>query len=432
VHQNEEQAKPVAFAATAFAFITVMAGTTLPSPLFGLYEQTLHLSPLTVTVLYASYAFGVVLSLLAAVPLAARLGRRATISGALVLCLVSDAAFIASGSAALMLGARVLSGLAAGAMTGTATEALIGFGGPARRARSAALAIVVNMTGLACGTALAGAVADLGYYPLKAPFVVDAGLVAAAAVGLLALPADPTHPRDAHARSLWPYPRAVAPLRHTFARAAVVGGLGFAANGLIPTVAAVFLERFLDIDSHFAAGALISLVFLATAGGQLLTRRAAAHDLLPAAIVGLAAGLAVFAVAIAAENLALFILAATLIGLSTGTAIGAGIAELAERADTTTRHAVITAYFVVLYLLLAVPIIAFGIVLNHATMAATSTAFSALGVVVLLGLLIGPRLRRADRRALPAVATTATATTQAATPADATAAPAGEARVTTT
>jgi MFS family permease len=420
----------VAFAATAFAFITVMAGTTLPSPLFGLYEQTLHLSPLMVTVLYASYAFGVVLSLLAAVPLAARLGRRATISGALVLCLVSDAAFIASGSAALMLGARVLSGLAAGAMTGTATEALIAFGGQARRARSAALAIVANMTGLAFGTALAGAVADLGYFPLKAPFVVDAGLVVAAAFGLLALPADSTHPQGTHARSLWPYPQAVAPVRDTFARAAVVGGLGFAANGLIPTVAAVFLERFLGIDSHFAAGALISLVFLATAAGQLLTRRATGHDLLPAAIAGLAAGLVVFAAAIAVENLALFILAATLIGVSTGTAIGTGIAELAERAEATTRHAVITAYFVVLYLLLAIPIIAFGIVLNHTTMATTSTAFSALGVVVLLSLFIGPKLPRARRHALPTAATTPA--TQTASPADTATASAGESRITTT
>jgi MFS family permease len=393
VHRNDDPARPVAFAATGLAFITVMAGTTLPSPLFGLYEQTLHLSPLTVTVLYASYAFGVVLALLAAVPLAARLGRRATITGALLLCLVSDAAFIASGNAAFMLGARVLSGLAAGAITGTATEALITFGGGARRARSAALAVVMNMSGLALGTALAGGIADLGYYPLKAPFVVDAGLVVVAAAGLLAVPADPAHPHSTPSRSLWPYPQAVAPLRHTFTRAAVLGGLGFAANGLIPTVAAVFLERFLGIGSHFAAGLLISLVFLATAAGQLVARarRAAASDLESAAAAGLAAGLAVFALAIGVENLELFILAAVVIGLSTGTAIGSGITELAERAETATRPAVITAYFVVLYLLLAVPIIAFGLVLNHATLDATSTAFSALGVVVLVGLLLRRR-----------------------------------------
>jgi predicted MFS family arabinose efflux permease len=387
----------MAFAATGLAFITVMAGTTLPSPLFGLYEQTLHLSPLTVTVLYASYAFGVVLALLAAVPLSARLGRRATIIAALALCLISDAAFIASSDAAFMLGARVLSGLAAGAITGTATDALIAFGGSARRAHSAALAVVTNMSGLALGAALAGGIADLGYYPLKAPFVVDAGLVAVAAAGLLALPADPAHPQGAPSRSFWPYPRAVAPLRQTFARAAVLGGLGFAANGLIPTVAAVFLERFLGIDSHFAAGVLISLVFLATAAGQLVARarRNSARDLQSAATAGLAAGLAIFALAIGVENLAVFILATAVIGISTGTAIGSGISELAELAEPATRGAVITAYFVVLYLLLAVPIIAFGLVLNHATLDATSTAFSALGVVALVSLLLRRRARTA-------------------------------------
>src|SRR5438034_10922923 len=52
------------FWAVALAFFTVTAFSTAPSSLYGLYEQQLHLSSITITVVYAVYALGTVASLL--------------------------------------------------------------------------------------------------------------------------------------------------------------------------------------------------------------------------------------------------------------------------------------------------------------------------------------------------------------------------------
>ena len=51
------------FWAVAFSFLAVAAFSTAPSSLYGLYEEQEHLSSLTITIVYAVYALGIVVSL---------------------------------------------------------------------------------------------------------------------------------------------------------------------------------------------------------------------------------------------------------------------------------------------------------------------------------------------------------------------------------
>ena len=59
------------------------AFSTLPSPLYGLYAERDHLSPLTITLVYAAYAAGVVVSLIFAGHLSDKMGRRQVIVSSL-------------------------------------------------------------------------------------------------------------------------------------------------------------------------------------------------------------------------------------------------------------------------------------------------------------------------------------------------------------
>lgn len=47
-----------------YAFAVAMLGTTLPTPLYELYRQRFGFSELTITVIFASYATGVIAALL--------------------------------------------------------------------------------------------------------------------------------------------------------------------------------------------------------------------------------------------------------------------------------------------------------------------------------------------------------------------------------
>src|SRR3984957_20287236 len=65
-----------AFRVVTFAFLTVMASATLPSPLYGLYRIRDELSAFTITIVYAIYAAGTIAALLAGRFVAVRVGRR--------------------------------------------------------------------------------------------------------------------------------------------------------------------------------------------------------------------------------------------------------------------------------------------------------------------------------------------------------------------
>src|SRR4051812_49920677 len=83
-----------AFTAVAVAFATVMAFTTVPTPLWSLYAQRDRFSSLTVTIVFAVYALAVAASLFLAGHLSDWHGRRRVLMPALALELLAGVVFL--------------------------------------------------------------------------------------------------------------------------------------------------------------------------------------------------------------------------------------------------------------------------------------------------------------------------------------------------
>ena len=107
-----------AFAALTFAFLVVMTGVTLPTPMYGFYQDDFGFSLSTVTVIYAVYAGGVLAALLLFGRWSDVLGRRSVLLAGLVATILSDIAFLAADATWALMLARVLSGLSAGIFVG--------------------------------------------------------------------------------------------------------------------------------------------------------------------------------------------------------------------------------------------------------------------------------------------------------------------------
>lgn len=103
------------------AFLTTMAFSTLPTPLYALYQQRDGFSTFTVTVVFAAYAFGVMASLYLAGHLSDRLGRRRVALAAVLLELLSAGVFLLWPEVPGLIIARFVSGLGVGVITATAT-----------------------------------------------------------------------------------------------------------------------------------------------------------------------------------------------------------------------------------------------------------------------------------------------------------------------
>src|SRR5579859_7100589 len=116
--------RPVAFWLIAYAFAVTMLGTTLPTPLYVIFQGQWHFSTSLITLIFASYAVAVLTALLLAGRSSDQVGRRPVLAAAICLSIVSAVTFILAPNVGWLFVGRVLSGLSAGLMTGTATAAL--------------------------------------------------------------------------------------------------------------------------------------------------------------------------------------------------------------------------------------------------------------------------------------------------------------------
>jgi len=101
-----------------------MLGTTLPTPLYDIYQAQWHFSAAIVTVTFAVYAAGVLLSLLLTGRASDQAVRKLVLAAALGCSALSTVVFILAPNVGVLMAGRILSGVSAGLMTGTATATL--------------------------------------------------------------------------------------------------------------------------------------------------------------------------------------------------------------------------------------------------------------------------------------------------------------------
>jgi MFS family permease len=363
-----------------------MLGTTLPTPLYGLLRARFGFSELMITVIFATYAAGVIVALVFAGRLSDQIGRRRVLLPGLGLSALSAACFLLAHGLPLLLAGRLLSGLSAGIFTGTATATLVDLAPEERRSQATLLGTVANMGGLGCGPLLAGALAQWAGAPLRLSFWVDLALVAVAAIGVWALP----ETVEASGRpQLTPQPlRVPGPVRAVFVRAALAGFAGFAVLGLFTAVSPAFLAGPLGVTSQLAIGAAVFAVFAASTLGQLALERVGELPALPVGCALLIGGMVLLGAGVAAGSLPLFLAGGLVAGVGQGLSFRAAVTGLNRSSPDDERASVASSFFVVAYVAISVPVIGEGLLAQGAGLKTAGVVFAgavaALAAVVLM------------------------------------------------
>ena len=374
-----------AFAGTAYAFAAVMLGTTLPTPLYGIYQQEFGFSELMITVIFATYAVGVIGALLLFGRLSDQIGRRRALLPGLAFSALSAVVFLlAQGLVPLLVG-RMLSGLSAGIFTGTATAALVDLAGPKERGLATLVATMVNMGGLACGPLLAGLLAQFAVAPLRLPFWADLALLVPAALFIWTLPDTAPAAPDVRFRPQ----RLHVPVeaRATFVRAALAGFAGFAVLGLFTAVAPGFLGQILGIQNHAVVGLVVFGVFAASLVGQTALQRIFGGAALPAGCVVLIGGMLLVGLGLAASSFAALIAGGIIAGLGQGLSFRAGLAAVNEASPAEHRGEVASSFFVVAYVAISIPVVGVGLLADVAGLRTAGLVFVAVVVALALAVL---------------------------------------------
>ncbi|MFJ5519340.1 MFS transporter [Streptomyces griseoluteus] len=381
----------------AGVFAVGMMGTTLPTPLYGLYRERIGFSELVVTVVFAVYAVGVIVALLLAGGASDVLGRRPVLVVALVLSALSAVCFLLEGGLPLLFLGRVLSGFSAGLFSGTGTAAVLDLAPPGRRGRAALAATAANMGGLGLGPLVSGLLAEYAPRPLTLPFLVHLALLAAALVVTLLL-AETVH-HEGGRPPLRPQGMRVPPeVRGVFGPCALAAFAGFALLGLFTAVAPAFLTETLGEHNLAVTGAVVFSVFCASTGGQLLMGRIGARAALPWGCAVLAAGLVLVGTSLWVESLPLLLVGALTGGAGQGMAFRAGLTAVGAAAPEEHRGATISAFFVVAYLGISLPVVGVGALTTGLGVRAAGMVFTACAIVLVVA--VGVRVRARPPRTL--------------------------------
>src|SRR3954454_2496126 len=190
--------------AIAYALAGAIIGLALfasgtPSPIYGIYRELWGFSPLVLTLVYATYAFGVLGALLLAGRISDDVGRRPVLLAALGTLMASTVLFMVADSVAWLFVARAVQGVATGLALGAASAALLDLH-PRRDPAGVGLTNgVVSAGGMGLGVLVSAALVGLAPAPRVLPYVALLVLFAIVFAGALAMP-EPVRRTAGHAR----------------------------------------------------------------------------------------------------------------------------------------------------------------------------------------------------------------------------------------
>jgi MFS family permease len=341
------------------------------------------------SLIYATYAIGVLVALLLVGSLSDQLGRRPVLAWSLLGLLVSALIFSTATSVAWLFAARAVQGLATGGALGAAGAALIDLH-PTSNTRTAALVNgVVALAGLGVGALLSSALVQYLPAPKVLPFLVVAAMIAMLLALVAAMP-EPVSRRD----RLVIRPQRPALPRETrgpFALAAlgVIGSWSIAGVYLAlgPALAGHLLHTHNELAGGAAAAALMGSGALAQVTGRNLSNR----TLTVAGSLLVALGMALTATAVAVGSAPFFLAASAFGGIGFGLAFMGALRHLSAAIPADRRAEVMSAFYVVGYLSLALPAVAAGVTSSAIGLSETFELFSAGVVIIALVVAAGGR-----------------------------------------
>ena len=377
----------VSFWLIAAVFAVSMAFSTVPTPLYPIYQAQDGFSPVTVTIVFAVYALGVVTSLLLAGHISDWTGRRRILLAALALEALAAVLFLTWPALPGLIVARFVTGLGVGMITATATAYLLELHSAHRpyagRGRFELVSAAANLGGLGAGTLVAGALAQFVTAPLRTPYLVFLVLLALSAAAVAAAPetvtVPPVRPRYRPQRI-----RVASGDRIAYATAALGAFAAFAVFGLFTSLAPTFVAGALHHPGRLLAGVVVFVVFGAAAGSQAASSGLTARQRFTGGLTAEASGLVVLAAGMTLPSLALFLTGGAIAGAGAGLLFKSAVGTVAATAAPEVRGEALAGLFLIAYLGLIGPALGLGIATRYLSATTAMLWFTGL-LLTLLG-----------------------------------------------
>jgi MFS family permease len=366
--------------------VSFLAASAAPTPLYPVYAADWGFTPITTTVVFGVYALAVLVALLTVGELSDYVGRRPVVFAGLALQAASMVVFATAGGVGELLLARVVQGLATGAVAGAVGAGLLDLD----RARGPLANSIAPITGTATGALVSGIAVQYLPAPTHLIYLLLIAVFAVQALGMLLV-------RETVSRK----PGALASLklevalpqsvRRSLLVAAPVLVAVWGLGGFYASLGPALIRDLLGSDSLVWGGLVLGTLAGSGAIAVLALRNLAPRRVMLIGIGSLILGVAITLVAIGAGSAAGFFAGSLVAGVGFGAGFQGAVRTVVPKVAAHERAGVLSIVYTVSYLALGLPAVLAGIRVAHGGALTTTAqdyglAVIALAAVALLGL----------------------------------------------
>jgi MFS family permease len=372
--------------------ILLMVGSELPTPLYDVYSKRFHFSQIVLTLIYAAYVGGVVLGLLFFGRLSDQIGRKYTAVPAIGFAAVATVLFVFVHGPGMLFAARSLYGLAAGLASGTTAAWISDLYPSDDETAGSAMVCSADMGGQGIGPLLTGVLTQYAPLPTRLTYLVFLAVLLPG--GVLAWKSKETvdHPRPP-LREISLKPRMGVPREQmaAFLPPAATAFSIFALLGFYTALAPTLLTKTLHITSHLVAGAIVTELYASAVAAILLSRKMKSRPAMLTALGVLVPALAAMMGAELFKSMPILIVATTLAGVAGGLGFRGSLEVVNHLSPEDRRAEVLSTYFLIGNLGVAVPVIGVGVLTQLASGLIAHATFAGLLTVLAVAAWIAGR-----------------------------------------
>ncbi len=376
--------RPLAVVYATLTAITFSAVAGAPTPIYRLYRETLGLTPFAITIIFAVYAFTMIGAFLTIARLSDYVGRKPMILTALGLNAAALSLFFVAESAAMLIVARAVQGVATSIALAT-LGAVIADTAPKW---APTLNSVTAFIGLALGSLISGALVAFAPWPTQLVYAVLLG-VTLAEMAVLAWIAETASPRAGAWSGIRPRLTVPAAATGEMVRLFPLTLSAWALGGFYLSLMPSLVVAATAVRSPLVGAAVVSTLMIAGGVSSYVTRGSDARMMVRASAAWLAGGIVLTLVAISAGSAVGMLFGTIVAGVGFGASYGAALRALLPHAASHERAGLLSAYFVESYLAFALPTIAAGLAAPHIGLVATALIYgSALALSAIVTLVL--------------------------------------------
>jgi hypothetical protein len=367
-------------AMTLFSFasaILIAASSSAVTPLYHLYQASMHLTPFWITIVFASYVASLLTALLTVGGLSDYVGRRPVILAALLLNAAAMILFSEARDVGQLILARVVQGLCVGVGTTAMGAAIL----DTNRARGPLLNSVTAFLGLTAGSLGAAALITFASDPLHRVYEVLLGLTALMIALLYVMPESSTSKTGALA-SLRPHVRVPPQSRAVLVRLTPANVAAWALGGLYLSLMPTVVATAMGVASSWVGGVVVAALMLTAAVAVATFREWPARRLVLMGTSTLGLGVAVSMIGIQQQHVAALLAGTVIAGAGFGSTFSGTLRALLPTAEPHQRAGLLSAFYLQSYLAFSVPAVIAGLSVPQIGLSTTAYLYGA--VIMLL------------------------------------------------